>query len=105
MPGYCIRLMIWSGAIAPWSVSSRRIALSAIDPAPWFPRIGVPLIFEMSTPLPDACWEMLPLSVCVRCPQRSDDTVGRRPLADRNASVASTRRSTTPAWMSRRPQP
>jgi hypothetical protein len=37
-------------------------------------------------------------------PQRIDETVGLSPLAARNSSVASTRRSTIPAAMSRRPQ-
>ena len=33
------------------------------SPAPWLPRIDWPLIFAMSTPLPDECWETLPVSV------------------------------------------
>ena len=55
--------MIWCGLIVPCSVSRRRIVMSAIEPSPWWPRIGIPLIFAMSTALPDECAETLPLAV------------------------------------------
>ena len=64
----------------------------------------MPLIFAMSTALPDECWETLPDEVRSPWPQRSDVTVGRMPEAARNSSVASTRRSTWPVRMSSRPQ-
>jgi hypothetical protein len=93
--------MIWFGCIAPWSVSSRRIVTSVIEPAPWWPRIGIPLIFEMSTlspVLPAASVPFWP------APHTSPETEGSSPEPDRNSSAARTRRSTSPAWMSRRPQ-
>jgi hypothetical protein len=62
-PSKVIRLMIWWGFIVPCSVSSRRIVMSVIEPAPWWPRIGMPLTFAMSTALPDECSETLPEAV------------------------------------------
>ena len=55
--------MICAGFIVPCSVSSRRIVMSVIEPAPWLPRIGMPLILAMSTALPEECAETLPLVV------------------------------------------
>ena len=55
--------MIWCGFIVPCSVSSRRIVMSVIEPAPWWPRIGMPLIAAMSTALPEECSETLPEAV------------------------------------------
>ena len=37
--------------------------MSVIEPSPWWPRIGIPLIIAMSTALPDECAETLPLAV------------------------------------------
>ena len=55
--------MICAGCIAPWSVRSFRTVISVISPLPWWPRIGVPLIAEMSTALPELWCETLPLLV------------------------------------------
>ena len=55
--------MICAGCIAPWSVMSFRTVVSVISPLPWWPRIGVPLIAEMSTALPELWCETLPLLV------------------------------------------
>ena len=59
-PSKVIREMIWWGFIVPCSVSSRRMVMSVIEPGPWWPRIGIPLIAAMSTALPDECSETLP---------------------------------------------
>ena len=59
-PSKVIRLMIWCGFIVPCSVSSRRIVMSVIEPGPWWPTIGMPLIAAMSTALPVECSETLP---------------------------------------------
>ena len=64
----------------------------------------MPLIAAMSTALPDECSETLPESVRYEWPHSSALTVGLKPEATRNSSVASTRRSIAPAWMSWRPQ-
>ena len=66
--------MIWCGFIVPWSVSSRRIVMSVIEPGPWWPRIGMPLIAAMSTALPEECSETLPerRQVAVAAVQRAD---------------------------------
>ena len=64
----------------------------------------MPLIFAMSTALPEECWETLPDAVRKPWPHFSEVTVGRKPEAARNSSVASTRRSTWPVRMSSRPQ-
>ena len=37
--------------------------MSVMLPAPWWPMIGMPLIFAMSTALPEACSETLPDAV------------------------------------------
>ena len=37
--------------------------MSVIEPAPWLPRIGMPLIFAMSIALPDECADTLPAVV------------------------------------------
>jgi hypothetical protein len=95
--------MIWWGFIVPWSVSRRRIVMSVMEPAPWWPMIGIPLIAAMSTALPEECSEMLPEAVRKPWPHFSDETVGLRPEAVRNSSVARTRRSTVPDARSRRP--
>ena len=95
--------MIWSGFIVPCSVSRRCTVSSVIEPLPWWPRIGMPLILAMSTALPDECWEMLPDVGQSEWPHLSVETVGRRPEAARNSSVASTRRSIWPVRMSSRP--
>ena len=79
--------------------------MSVIEPSPWWPRIGIPLIFAMSTALPVQWCETLPEAVKYEWPQVSEVTVGRSPLAARNSSVASTRRSIREPSMSRRPQP
>ncbi len=47
------REMIWAGAIVPWRAISLRTETSVIPPGSWWPRIGMPLIREMSTALPD----------------------------------------------------
>ena len=52
--------MIWCGGIVPWSSISRRTVCSVIPPGSWWPRIGMPLIFAMSTALPELCSETLP---------------------------------------------
>ena len=62
-PSKVIREMIWCGFIVPCSVSRRRIVMSVIEPGPWWPRIGMPLIVAMSTALPDECSETLPEAV------------------------------------------
>ena len=103
-PWNCMRLMIWCGCIEPWSVSSRRIVMSVIEPGPWWPAIGMPLMAAMSTALPLECSEMLPEVVIRLWPHSSALTVGLSPEAARNSSVASTRRSIAPARMSRWPQ-
>jgi hypothetical protein len=64
----------------------------------------MPLSLAMSTALPEECWEMLPEAVMRPWPHFSDVTVGRKPEAARNSSVASTRRSTCAVRMSSRPQ-
>ena len=64
-----------------------------------------PLIAAMSTALPTECSDTLPEAVRYEWPHCSDEIVGLKPLATRNSSVASTRRSIVPAWMSWRPQP
>ncbi len=51
-PGYCIRLTIWWGTNSPRSVSSVRIVVSVIDPEPWWPATGTPLICEIVTASP-----------------------------------------------------
>ena len=65
----------------------------------------MPLTFAMSTALPEECSETLPEAVRKPWPHFSDVTVGLKPLSERNSSVASTRRSIWPSWMSSRPQP
>ena len=55
--------MIWWGFIVPWSVSRLRIVMSVIEPSPWWPTIGVPLMAAMSTALPEECSETLPEAV------------------------------------------
>ena len=57
---YFISEMICAGFIVPWSVSSRRFVMSVIEPSPWWPRIGMPLIRAMSTALPVEWCETLP---------------------------------------------
>ena len=37
--------------------------MSVIEPEPWWPRIGMPLILAMSTALPEEWWETLPDAV------------------------------------------
>ena len=51
-PSNVMRLMICAGFIVPRSVSSSRIVASVIEPAPWLPMIGTPLIAAMSTAVP-----------------------------------------------------
>jgi hypothetical protein len=46
--------------MVPWSRMSRRTACSVIPPTSWWPRIGIPLIFAMSTALPELCSDTLP---------------------------------------------
>jgi hypothetical protein len=58
-----MRLMIWSGFTVPCNVSRRRIVMSAIEPSPWWPMIGMPLIFAMSTAPPAECADTLPPEV------------------------------------------
>ena len=64
----------------------------------------MPLTAAMSTAVPVECSDTLPDVVRYEWPHCSDVTVGLKPEATRNSSVASTRRSICPAWMSRRPQ-
>ena len=59
----------------------------------------------MSTASPRECGEATPALVYWLCPQRSAPTVGFSPLRERNASTASTRRSTLPEATSWRAQP
>ena len=59
-PSKVIREMIWWGFMVPCSVSSRRMVMSVIEPGPWWPRIGIPLIAAMSTALPEECSDTLP---------------------------------------------
>ena len=54
------KLMIWCCVIEAGSVSSLRIVVSVIEPGPWCPVIGVPLISEMSTASPVECSDTLP---------------------------------------------
>jgi hypothetical protein len=44
----------------PWSVSSRWIVTSVIEPGPWWPVIVIPLIAPMSTAVPVECSDTLP---------------------------------------------
>ena len=67
--------------------------------------IGIPLMAAMSTALPIECSDTLPEAVISEWPHLSEVTVGLKPEAARNSSVASTRRSIWPVWTSRRPQP
>ena len=55
--------MIWCGFIVPCRVSSRWIVSSVIEPGPWWPRIGTPLIAAMSTAVPVECSDTLPEAV------------------------------------------
>ena len=98
-------VMIWCGFIVPWSVSSRRIVMSVIEPSPWWPRIGMPLIAAMSTALPEECSETLPDVgvVAVAAAQRADRRLQAATRRGTRASPARGGRS-TPARMSRRPQ-
>ena len=103
---FCPKLsseMIWCGRIDPCSSIRRRTVCSAIPPLSWCPRIGVPLIAEMSTALPEECSEMLPDEVRSECPDFRQLTVGRSPDSARYSSVASTRRSIWCVLMSFRP--
>ena len=59
-PSKVISEMIWCGFIVPWRVSRRWIVRSVIEPGPWWPRIGMPLIAAMSTAVPVECSETLP---------------------------------------------
>ena len=77
---------------------------SVIEPLPWWPTIGMPLTIAMSTALPEECWDTLPDEVRKPWPHFIEVTVGLRPEAARNSSVASTRRSIAPERMSRAPQ-
>ena len=95
--------MISSGLKVPWRVSRRRIVTSVIEPLPWWPLIATPLIFERSTEEPLEPAESTSLEL-VFAPQASPETVGFSPEAARNSTTASTRRSISPASMSRRPQ-
>ena len=62
--GYFMRLMIWFGVSVPCSVSSLRIVVSVIEPAPWVEgEIGLPLMAAMSTALPEEWAETLPDAV------------------------------------------
>ena len=88
--------MIWSGFIVPCSVSSRWIVSSVIEPAPWLPtdrdavdrgdvdRVAGRVLGHVARGRQEP-W-----------PHLSEVTVGRRPEAARNSSVASTRRSIWP---------
>ena len=58
--GKSISEMIWWGFIVPCSVSRRWMTRSVIEPLPWLPRIGMPLIAAMSTAVPVVCSETLP---------------------------------------------
>ena len=60
VPSYFISVMICAGFIVPCRVSSLRTVMSVIEPAPWLPRIGMPLILAMSIALPEECAETLP---------------------------------------------
>ena len=55
--------MIWSGWSVPCRRIRRRTVWSAIPPDSWWPRIGTPLTFEMSTALPEEWWDTLPEAV------------------------------------------
>src|SRR3954463_12066857 len=67
--------------------------MSVIEPGPWWPRIGMPLMAAMSTAVPVECSLTLPDVVMRPWPHSSELTVGFRPLAARNSSVARTRRA------------
>ena len=58
-----IREMIWCGFIVPCSVSRRWIVRSVIEPEPWWPMIGTPLMAAMSIAVPVECSETLPEAV------------------------------------------
>ena len=60
VPGNVISEMIWCGFIVPCRVRSRWIVISVMEPAPWWPRIGMPLIAAMSTAVPVECSLTLP---------------------------------------------
>jgi hypothetical protein len=62
-PSNSIREMICAGSIVPWRVSRRWIAISVIEPLPWWPMIGMPLIAAMSTALPLEWCDTLPDAV------------------------------------------
>ena len=63
------------------------------------------LIFEISSELPVAPAALVDAVLASSAwPHSSAETDGSRPEAERNSIVASTRRSISPAWMSRRPQ-
>ena len=72
--------MIWCGFIVPCSVSSRWIVSSVIEPAPWWPTIGTPLMAAMSTAVPVECSETLPEvgQVGVAAAQRGDGRLEAR---------------------------
>ena len=102
--GYFIRLTIWLGTNSPWRVSSVRIVLSVIEPAPSCPAIGMPLTAEMSTAPPVSAPATRPAAVDSLGPRCSACTVGFRPLRERKASTASTRLSIAPeeiSWRAR----
>ena len=44
-------------------MSRRWIVASVIEPGPWWPAIGMPLMAAMSTALPEEWWETLPEAV------------------------------------------
>ena len=78
--------------------------MSVIEPLPWVAEvIGMPLIAAMSTALPVECCGDVADGRVVAVAALSEVTVGFRPEAARNSSVASTRRSIWPVRMSWRP--
>ena len=74
-----------------------------IEPLPWLPRIGIPLISAMSIASPVECSLMLPPDVYTLWPHLSEVTVGLKPLPARYSSAARTRWSIWPVRMSARP--
>ena len=62
-PPKFISEITWSGVIVPWSSRTSRTSDSVIEPGPWLPSTGMPLIWAMSTALPEEWCEMLPPDV------------------------------------------
>ncbi len=60
VPAKVMSEMIWCGFIVPCRVSRRWIVMSVIEPGPWWPMMGMPLMAAMSTAVPVECSLTLP---------------------------------------------